>query len=683
MALATLSIDLVAQLAKMQEGLDKAYRLNEKTADQIERRWNAMQTSARALGAALAGAFAGVSLVAFTRETINALDALNDAKDATGATIENLSALEDVARRNGGTLDDVTGILVKFNGALKEADGKNGISQALKAIGLNADELRKMDPAEAVRQVAVALSRFEDNGNKARLVQELFGKSIREAAPFLKDLAESGQLNATVTTEQAEQAERFNKQLAALRTNAGNVARSFTGELLPSLNKLLEALAKLPDKFGAKYTLGNAEISSRKLRDETEELLRLQNMATSGPEATRGSFAKRVEEQRAKVEKLSREAFGANQALKDLLGTGTDGSDYSNEGRNAPKGSLPDFLTRGKDVKPDLSIPTDLQDALKRLENTDVAKIGRLNDEILRLQDLLAKGSQDPRMQQALENAQSDLFKLQSQGDSFANLEGDLAERSRRAAMADNFRRTAEAAQELQGALAATPTAQVDRLNALLDKLRDYAAQGGDPKAAGEAIAAINEGISQLRDKGDDLGIELKKSMGTELRRALKGDYAGILQDWEDLILNMLAKALDAELLKALFGEGQGATGTFGDIFKMFGALFGGASAKGNVFSTQGLVPFATGGVVNAATLFGMAGGKVGLMGEAGPEAIVPLRRGRDGRLGVAGGGGINLGGNVYHIGEGVSMGQVQAAINTSNRAMEARLMRLRNEGRF
>ena len=60
----------------------------------------------------------------------------------------------------------------------------------LKAIGLNAQELRRIDPAEALQRVAVALNRYSDDGNKARIVQELFGKSVREA-PFMKDLAEN------------------------------------------------------------------------------------------------------------------------------------------------------------------------------------------------------------------------------------------------------------------------------------------------------------------------------------------------------------------------------------------------------------------------------------------------------------------------------------------------------------
>lgn len=52
-----------------------------------------------------------------------------------------------------------------------------------------------------------------------------------------------------------------------------------------------------------------------------------------------------------------------------------------------------------------------------------------------------------------------------------------------------------------------------------------------------------------------------------------------------------------------------------------------------------GILPFAEGGVVRSPTYFA-AGGNLGVMGEAGAEAIMPLARGSDGRLGVAAGGG-------------------------------------------
>lgn len=74
----------------------------------------------------------------------------------------------------------------------------------------------------------------------------------------------------------------------------------------------------------------------------------------------------------------------------------------------------------------------------------------------------------------------------------------------------------------------------------------------------------------------------------------------------------------------------------------LIGAMLGSGSetgfARGGVFRGGRVQPFAAGGVVAAPTYFPMAGG-AGLMGEARPEAILPLGRGPDGRLGVAAGG--------------------------------------------
>ena len=63
-------------------------------------------------------------------------------------------------------------------------------------------------------------------------------------------------------------------------------------------------------------------------------------------------------------------------------------------------------------------------------------------------------------------------------------------------------------------------------------------------------------------------------------------------------------------------------------------------SANGNVFAKNKIVPYAMGGIVNKPTLFPMANG-MGLMGEAGPEAVMPLKRGANGKLGVQSSGGV------------------------------------------
>jgi phage-related minor tail protein len=85
--------------------------------------------------------------------------------------------------------------------------------------------------------------------------------------------------------------------------------------------------------------------------------------------------------------------------------------------------------------------------------------------------------------------------------------------------------------------------------------------------------------------------------------------------------LRLSTLALESALKSAVSGAGSALSGLFGSM------IGGGGSVP--------VAPFAEGGVVSAPTFFGASGG-LGLMGERGAEAIMPLARGPDGRLGVA-----------------------------------------------
>lgn len=127
--------------------------------------------------------------------------------------------------------------------------------------------------------------------------------------------------------------------------------------------------------------------------------------------------------------------------------------------------------------------------------------------------------------------------------------------------------------------------------------------------------------------------------------------------DLANSIISDLARVAIQQSITAPLASGLGSIigGLFGPIGSMVGGLFGGASsaagfgiagelssfmslnAKGNVFESPGLHAYAN-SIVSSPTVFPFARG-VGLMGEAGPEAIMPLKRGPDGTLGVRGGG--------------------------------------------
>jgi phage-related minor tail protein len=112
-------------------------------------------------------------------------------------------------------------------------------------------------------------------------------------------------------------------------------------------------------------------------------------------------------------------------------------------------------------------------------------------------------------------------------------------------------------------------------------------------------------------------------------------------------VLRSLALSMSDLVLKAALRPLTNAIG--GSLAGLVGG--GGlAFAKGGALNRGLPVPFASGGVVSSPTLFPLAGGRTGLAGERGAEAILPLARGPDGRLGVAaqgGGGGVAVTFNV------------------------------------
>ena len=131
------------------------------------------------------------------------------------------------------------------------------------------------------------------------------------------------------------------------------------------------------------------------------------------------------------------------------------------------------------------------------------------------------------------------------------------------------------------------------------------------------------------------------KSLSTGISRGLKRAFDGLVFDGEKLsdvlstIGTSMANTAYAAALKPVTQQlgGMVASGVSG--------LLAGVApfADGASFTQSRVVPFARGGVVSGPTSFPLRGG-VGLMGEAGPEAIMPLSRGADGRLGVRGEGG-------------------------------------------
>ena len=154
--------------------------------------------------------------------------------------------------------------------------------------------------------------------------------------------------------------------------------------------------------------------------------------------------------------------------------------------------------------------------------------------------------------------------------------------------------------------------------------------EGADAaKNAWEATAAA---VRKAKEKSREIAQGLAQDITGPIKEALTSgeftweSFAGAISRIAQNLATRLSDLAFKPIENALINAFTGGSGFFGSLFGF---------AKGGVFAGGAeLTAFARGGVVNRPTVFPFAKG-VGLMGEAGPEAILPLRRGKGGRLGV------------------------------------------------
>ena len=206
-----------------------------------------------------------------------------------------------------------------------------------------------------------------------------------------------------------------------------------------------------------------------------------------------------------------------------------------------------------------------------------------------------------------------------------------------------------------------------------LEEIKRRKEQTAAPKSPVETIKGrigeLQDELKKLTDIGN-IAVTVADGIGNAFGNAFKGLIDGSMsarealsaffQDVASMFLDMAAQIIAKQMtmiilqtiLKALGAvagaSGGGGFGAGGNSFSASGAVPAGTGnipslgssygfAKGGAFA-NGITAFASGGIVGSPTLFKFANGgttQTGLMGEAGPEAIMPLSRGAGGKLGV------------------------------------------------
>jgi tape measure domain-containing protein len=206
------------------------------------------------------------------------------------------------------------------------------------------------------------------------------------------------------------------------------------------------------------------------------------------------------------------------------------------------------------------------------------------------------------------------------------------------------------------------------------------------------AIAKLKEARKETSGVGEKITASLKEAyksatdLGTNLAGVAVNGVNGIADAFAELALT--GKASFADLTRSILAD---LTKIFlrMAVFEFINMAFPGLKLKpnavGNVYGQNGIQKFAMGGVVDKPTIFPFANG-TGLMGEAGPEAIMPLQRAANGKLGViASGGGstsvvvnVDASGNSNVQGDQAQAKQLGVAVSA---AVQAELVKQQRPG--
>lgn len=569
----------------------------------------------------MASAFSVGMFANFVSQTISSIDALNDLKDATGASIENLSAIEDIAVRTGTSFDTASTMLIKFNGVLKDAKPGSDAEAALKALNLDVKELRQLDPAEALLKAAVAMDKFAADGHMGRLQLELFGKATRQGAALLKDLAEKGELVPKVLTKQAQEAERFNNELNVMKKNAEDVTRTLTSKLVPVLNQLFVDFRT----FTGQMSLASAAGDVVRLKKELDGL----NENKNGIFNAFGGVDKQIAKVTEELTK-AKAVFNALDVNRPISADGQKTNDRAAE-----------FLKRqGAFDKPSVGVlpgktEKTIDPLIKALAayNDLTAKASGLSADFAEKWDALSLVYQRGKISvERLTDAQAELLRQQP----FEKNQLEAAKKSAEARQElrikeyteiEAFQRDVVNAEDKfwRDILAATPTAKLEEQRKTIAKITESFSAGryGDPgsyeavKTYGEVINTYLDNTPEKIEKIKTMAEELGLSFTSAFEDAIVGGkgFSETLRGLEQDILRIVTRKMVTEPL------GNAISGAVG------GMDFGSMVSK--------LFTFDGGGYTGGGARAGGVDGKGGFMAVLHPqETVIDHARGQGARAG-------------------------------------------------
>ncbi|WP_250532438.1 hypothetical protein [Caballeronia sp. ATUFL_F1_KS39] len=185
------------------------------------------------------------------RAAVDQADAMGKLAQRIGTSTEAISGLNYAAGFAGVSLDDLTTSFKGLNKALLDSrDPASDAAAAFKALGLDAAQLRAMDPSDAMKRIATSLSGFKDGAEKAAVATALFGKQGQALIPLLNQGAdgiakftdEAQRMGLIVSHETAQAMGDLNDDIARFEKQSEGAAAILARELQPAFHEVIEIM---------------------------------------------------------------------------------------------------------------------------------------------------------------------------------------------------------------------------------------------------------------------------------------------------------------------------------------------------------------------------------------------------------------------------------------------------------
>ncbi len=688
--------------------------------------FNSLKGAVAGFGAAIAGSAVVAGLTAVVRQSINAGDELFNLQAKTGIAAKALIGIGNAAKLADVDMAALGKGLTKLNvNLVKAAEGNEGLARKFEALGVEVKDANgQVAPADKVLgQIANRFADMPDGAQKAAAAVALFGKSGADLIPLLNEGADSMEkFTYKVGEDFAARSDLFSDTITELGIKTQGFGLELTDSLLPALQSILEVFGDLFDtkqdfnalfeviKFGLR-AISTVIFATIKLVDafikNAVAAVEVVQKAFSGDLAGAaaayqnrvGDLLTQARADFAEIQKIwmdspspgtGRRTGGRSMALdtsaqdQRAAAAASRAAAADRKAANERERLLErraSLTQRANDLQRELS--ENLEDVDRKISGVGASSFGKLQlqreqavSENNRLIDSLTLQVVELAREAQKLGGQLDLAPFKALINSLSEANVALANRE----YADGLADIGIEARDAAIALTDFGTAAVNQAGVL----------GGAKQGVASYLESIGtladsiEGITTNAFKGLEDAIVSLTTTGTFNFRQFA---LSVIEELTRMVTRMLVIAPLLQFIQSLIPGGPFATA--GKNLTGIGALatkIPGFSLNemGNVFAENGIQKFARGGIVNKPTLFPFAKG-VGLMGEAGPEAILPLRRGSDGRLGVSAAGGGSVTVNVQVDASGSSVQGNQPDANALGRvvgaAVQAELIKQKRPG--